>query len=616
MSTTVVPAPVLNTDEMILSQIDELEKFFGEHQRSGTYKVLRPRWPLKDYVRRVLDAHIDLVEQFNGWRWHSRPFEKMPLSAADVSRIITGENQRWSQGAVLYENDRKRAPEPQPPIPLSPMTSEADLIYCSMNACHFPQPKATAYTLWRSNLYIAEGGAKEATEEFAARLMVKIRTGQAPTRAVLAEVRKTFKEHPQYVRMWESICEKLGVGWLSSKGFPITFSFAPVDFLRMGHWGEKSSCYATGGGSEHSKHNLSVLTNSIMALFYKEETPNADPMKLRPKQSPSGRCWGLLDLDNQGAAFSNIYLLNFQEVRPSLEAALEQAFGWKVEGGLDKGDSFRNFMEYAYTNGDTNMYATKERLLAVQSGIGRQLKLPEAERHKKVFCNGCQTPFGHESMLSKCKCGQHSCDECSKVTDCCKQKYCRNCKPRISTCAGCGKIACDRCVSTDGKLGTCVDTKKQYCGACAKTLATCVRCHNTTSTPSVCSVDAADISCQTCAKEKHRQCDRCKKPAGLKYITRCGGCKERRCDNCQKAGESPEPKSLCETCQANGVPAPKAFEPDPKVLEQFTQSLQALPPDMREQYLTHMQEFKWDLDAVLLNEDEAVDPDEEQDDDL
>lgn len=611
MSTVVVPVPrpAIDVEQMIDRQAEEMEAFF-----QSTAGVMRPRWPLKEYLKRVIDAHIDLIELFGGWRWHSQSFAEMPLSADQVTKLITEEKTRWLRGATLYENDRKRAPEKQKAIPLTQMFSPADLIWCGKFGCHFPEP-VPSHDLWRAGRYTAPDGAKEALEQYASQLSVKIRTGQAPTRAVLAEVRKIFKEHPEYVRMWESICEKIGIAWQASKGNPITFSCAPVDFIRMGHFGEGGSCYATGGGQEHSKYNISMIHNSVMYLFYSRDDGHQNPMTLRP-QKVIGRAWGLIDVDNQGAAATNIYLLYFKQVQPSMEAAFEQLFGWRVTGGLPQGQSFTPFTRYAYTNNDTNLFAAKANLDAVQRGIARQVTLPESEQHHRVVCVGCGTAYGHASMLFKCGCGNLVCETCARVTACCGAKYCTRCKPVMTNCSGCDKATCDRCTSNQGVPSICTDTKKQYCTECAgKALTACGYCRKLTSTPSKCAIKG-DVACQVCAKEKHRICDRCHETVSLEYVTRCSGCKERRCDRCLKDGESTEPKALCAACQQNGVPAPKAFEPNPELLKQFEESLKALPPEMRKQYLAHMSEFTWDLDEILLDEldDDDVEENEEDED--
>jgi hypothetical protein len=589
----------------------EIDAFFKARD-NGRSRVLRPRWGIKDYVQKVIDNHIDFIELVGGWRWHSKPFAEMPLSPAAVSALVKAESDRWQNGAVLYENDRKRTPERQAPLPLSDMLTDADLVYCGMHGCHFPKPNEAAYQLWRASLYSASDGQKEAVEEFAKRCKLKVRTGQAPTRAVLAEVRKVFKEHPQYVKMWETICEKLGVAWTASKGRPITLTVAPVDFLKLGHYEEGNSCYATGGASEFAKHNLSLIPNSVVSLFYTTETVDANPMLLRPNQNIAGRCWGVLDMENGGAAFSNIYRLTFPEVQPSLEAALKQLFGWDVQGNRPIGNAFVPFGRYAYTNNDTNLYANEKNAAAVQAGIAKQLELPEALRHEKILCGGCATPFGHRSMLHNCACGQHSCENCSQTTECCKAKHCKRCKPMTYKCAGCGKQSCDRCRGSNGMQAICADTGAQFCGECAdKRMKKCIHCNKATSTPSICHKKPTDVACQTCAKERHRTCDRCKHTVALEYITRCGGCKQRRCDDCLQEGESAEPKALCRTCTQNGVPAPKAFEPDPALLEQFRKSLEALPPEMRDKYLARMKEFTWDIDAILLDEKHADEEEEE-----
>jgi hypothetical protein len=598
------PRPVIDIDTMIDQQEMEIRKFYETVLTNERVKAMRPRWPMKDYLKRVIERHVDLLEKFGGWRYHSTPFGNMPMADAKITEVITAHINQWSKGAVLYAANRGKEAEKLAALQLKQWQSEAEAIFCTVHGCCFPAPNAKAVNLWRSRIYTpVDKMAKEGEELYAARTFIKIRSGQAVTRAVLAEVRKTFKDHPNYIKMWETLCEKVGVEWAASSGYPITLSFAPVDFLRCGHYGEANSCYRTGHQQEHSKYNLTMITNSVMGLFYNDPGKIVSPNELRGGVKPAARCWGILDLEHEGALFSNIYLLYFAQVQPSIEALLNQAFGWDVKGGLPSETAVRNFTQYAYTNGDNNVYASPKTLRAVQEGLNSQCVMTEGVKHTRVPCSSCQTAFGHVSMLHKCSCGLDVCEECSQKTECCGRVSCKKCVPKIEKCAGCHKTMCGRCVDKNGVLTMCRDSGLKYCPACAeKSLTKCSHCTNYTSRPAQCHIDKADKACPTCAKDKLRECNRCHETVGLKHITRCSGCKERRCDNCQRENEVNEPKALCSTCQEQGVEPKKAPEVDKELLERFRKSIDALPVEVRDKYLASMREYRWDLDEVLLDQ--------------
>ncbi len=590
----------IDVDAMIEQQTEEMQKFFETVKNNDRLNVLRPRWPIKDYLKRVIDRHIDLMEAFGGWRWHSTPFENMPMPDSQIQTIIETASREWQRGAILYANEKGKTPEKMAPVPIMNWESEADAVFCSVFGCHLPYPKSTSYDLWRARMYSGRG-EKERIEEYAARTSFKIRDGQAVSRAILTEVRKVYKDHPNYVKMWESIAEKMGVGWAASKGNPVTLSFAPVDFLRCGHYGEANSCYRTGGQQEHSKYNLSMIVNSVMGIFYDVSAKDHKSSLLLRKEKPVARCWGILDMENQGGLFSNLYLLQWPQVTSSLEAALKQAFNWDVKGGLPTEGATQNFYKYAYTNGDNNIFGVKATLALVQKGVNEQSKMMDAIQHTKTPCGSCATPFGHPDMLIRCGCGQFVCENCTTKTECCETVKCKRCPIKVVNCAGCKKVTCGKCAGPEGELGMCRDTGAQYCTTCAASkLSKCAYCTSMTSKPSVCSIDGGQVACQLCAKDKHRECSRCDKVVSLKYITRCSGCKKRRCNNCTQEGETTEPRSLCASCQENGVQPKEEPKIDAEVLLKFKRGLEALDVEKKNAIIKIMREFKWDADDLVI----------------
>jgi hypothetical protein len=624
------PLKEFDREKMIADECQRLEKWYKE---TGG---IRPKWELPVYVGRVLDAHIGLAARFGGWRYHSRPYGHMPLDLRTLETLVQTHQNKWAKGITLYENLRPgtptyRPPEKLAPVPMRHWQNDVDELYCATLNCCFPAPMANL-DLWRDRVFKAPDGGKEANMEYAARRFVKVRTGQAPSRAVLAEVRKVFAEFPLYVKMWETLCEAIGVAWAGSRGIPISFSFAPSDFIRLGHMDEGGSCYQTGGGYEFSKLNLSLIEDSLVVMFYDEYEKDLEtiPSAMEPRTerlratSPrqTGRCWAILDVKNAGGVFSNAYRQLFPQTSPSIAACLNQLFGWDgVQPGQPTGGALEALSGYAFVNKDQHI------VLASVNGdgnfIGKKAKSPGAVKdstrgkivgmiekkwyHKLYTCNGCQGRYGGMEGFKTCKqCGTQVCYNCAlEKTECCGQDCCASCrKGRGAACAGCNKSTCGKCPGF--KYEMCVETRKQYCKECApKFLFKCKHkdCKTVTSNPHRCHVDCDSTYCQKHGMEDHRSCNRCMKPTCLKHVTRCPACKMRRCDTCMKEGETKKSRTLCRVCVDAGVIPPKPVEeegPTEEVVARFKRTLDTLPIDVKDDIAGALLDlYEWDADALL-----------------
>lgn len=461
--------------------------------------------------------------------------------------------------------------------------------------------------------------------EYAARRTVKVRTGQAPSRAVLAEVRKVFADNPQYVKFWETLCEKIGVAWASSQGMPMTFSFAPTDFVRMGHMGEGGSCYQTGGGYEYSKLNISLVTDSIVVLFYKDFEPDdkiTAPADLRTDRQ-TGRCWAILDVPNGGGVFSNAYLQNFKQTSPSIAECLKQLFGWtdvkygqNAETALDplSGKAYVNpdrNLFLASVNGDGKMIGKPKTVSGVRQAVSKNITemVKKKWEHLSFPCRACGQKYGGNDGFKRCVvCTQEVCYNCKmEKTDCCGQECCASCRSGRNACHGCKKTTCGKCPGF--KYTLCSETRHQYCAECVpKYLFKCLfeGCKIVTETPVRCSNDPEVTYCGPHAKLRLRTCNRCLKSVSLKHVTRCPNCKMRRCDTCTQEGELKTSRSLCKVCVDEGVKLPAAPAvplgegPTEEVLAKFKRQLDSLPVDVKDDIEGALLDlYEWDADALL-----------------
>lgn len=607
-------------EAMVAEEVKKLELWYKA--QGG----IRPKWDLPTYVNRVLDTHIGLAMKFRGWRYHSKPYGHMPLDLNELTTIIQAHQDEWAKGVTLYANLREgtpnyRPPEKQEPLPMRHWGSDIDELYCKTLNCCFPAPIPNI-ELWADRVFTAPDGKKEAVMEYASRRSVKVRTGQAPSRAILAEVRKTYAAFPLYVKFWETLCEKIGVAWASSSGMPMTFSFAPTDFVRLGHMGEGGSCYQTGGGYEYSKLNISLVTDSIVVMFYKDfekEGKETSPMAFR-EDKQIGRCWAILDVPNGGGVFSNAYLQNFKQTSPSIAEALKQIFGWTdVKYGQGADSALEPLSGKAYVNPDRNLFLASlnkdEKLIGkpktaanVKTAVSQNIRNMVEKRweHACFPCRACGQKYGGNDGFKKCiVCIQEVCYNCKmEKTDCCGQECCANCRTGRNACYGCKKTTCGKCPGF--KYTHCKESNHQYCAECATTkLFQCQEkgCNIITERPVRCSHDAGITYCAAHGKAKLRTCNRCLKAASLKHITRCPNCKMRHCDSCVQEGEDKKPRSLCKNCIDDGVKiadAPQGGEPSEEVLARFKKQLDALPVDVKDDIEGALLDlYEWDADALL-----------------
>lgn len=65
MSTALLPETSLDIDQLIETEVQALKT---RYRSRGFTEAKRPMWGVSEYVRRVLDTHIELIERWGGWR--------------------------------------------------------------------------------------------------------------------------------------------------------------------------------------------------------------------------------------------------------------------------------------------------------------------------------------------------------------------------------------------------------------------------------------------------------------------------------------------------------------------------------------------------------------------
>lgn len=595
------PAKALDIDALIAEEKGRLEAFYKDRQ---FVTALKPKWPLEDYIRRVIDLHMPTLVRFGGWRWHSGSLGAAVADERSVTRVMQEViNNATRQGLALQE-----------------WATPADELYCTALKCHLPMPKMTS-PIFRSRVWTPDTDAKEDQVEYASRQVVKIRNGQAVSKAVLGEVRKQFKDHPEYIAMWEKLIERMGQVWAGARGLGLTLSAAPSDMMRFGHLGE-NSCFATGYQHEHGKLNLTVLPGTVSIYFYREGLDRDYGPHQTREETPTGRAFGVLDFENKGVVLSNIYLMDWTMVRASLKAAFEKVLGTRglvADAVAGRGTLFPlggkltlNTIPHAdirvFVNADTHIMSQPDKVLDVHKyvfGVAQAFMKDKERQHMKVRCR-CGTYVMDMAQLSTCRsCDRQVCQTCIRGCNECDAQTCIHCDRyghRRAQCAGCDRQFCQVCVQNH-QHEQCAGCGNRYCGTCVgdgNRMVTCSEATCDVRTCRNCAVTAVVSGNHYCHAhiQDLRTCTRCNGRAELDHVTRCGGCRERRCDNCREHGEDVEPRSLCGTCTANNVvpDAPLAEgegQFTEEVIDQFGRALDDVPDEVRVRYAHDITFFHW-----------------------
>ncbi len=339
-------------ERLIAAEIAAVEKFYEAHPRA-----LKTTLSIPDYVAAVFDAHAPLIRRWGGWRTEFSTAGAVPtLSLGEIGQalngLMTGEfyqyfySQRYGDAAIF------------PKIPIIEL-------------------------LYRTKIFNPSKTEKEREFEYMPGKMVKVRKGQAVAKAVLAQVKKDYKDEERMLRIFNRVFEQLGQTWSSVKGGNLVHvSCAPSAFLFMGHYvgADTASCFKTGGVSERTKTNLSLFPGSAVFLFY--------PDALTPDQTPEDRLPSKVSCRMYGAVrdtylmVSNIQSSNYQrswaQYAPVLCALFERETGipgGKLHGTSNDGTFSTGYWEFnnlVASDGNIHIVADKghkERFLEIRGEL-------------------------------------------------------------------------------------------------------------------------------------------------------------------------------------------------------------------------------------------------------
>ncbi len=516
------PRRVVDIAALVAEESERLEKLY----RQPTFlQAMRPKWEIEDYLHRVLELHAPIVERWGAWRWHSGPLEAVGLDERELPVIFD---------KVISEFLEKG-------LELMQWESAEAEAWCRYRNCHFPRPVPTV-DLFRSREFKSNIPAlKEAVYDYASLQRVKVRVGQAVSRAILAELNKLYKVKDNekaalYLAMWNRLFERLGQSWAGGKPLGITLTIAPCDILRFGHLGE-TSCYTTGHTREHSKLNLTLVPNSFGMFFYRDlEAEPPLPTALRAA-APSGRAWGVAEFALGGAVLTNTYLENWDTVAPSVLRALHESLGFEdlrrdpgKWGTLNRLGIKYSKKVFAFVNADQWVAAPDGQAEVVHLNAADGVEafvLKRSNQHGKVACcSSCNTPADDGDDIMLCQCQRCAiteyeekrvevCKHCVQSCGGCNTQFSRECSPeRGRACSGCNKSVCGACAN--GRT-SCRGCKKTWCKVCAE------------GNPA-----AVMIECKRC---NHCMCGDCNK-----------GCSVKNCEHTKGRCRACSPMITCAKC--------------------------------------------------------------------
>jgi hypothetical protein len=260
---TGAPVDTLDRERLIDEEVTRVEQFYKDHPRA-----LKSSLGVREYVTAVFNAHEDLIRRWGGWRMEFSLDGQVPrLTKAEIDRSI--QDVIYAYGTYFNGVYDYR-------------TGKYD------KSKVIPQPLPN-YVLYRSKAFNPDKGELEREFEYVKGFKVKIRKGQAVSKAVLGQVRKDFKGNEDMLRVFNRLFESLGQSWTGVRSLSLVHvSCAPVAFLLMGHYrsADTGSCFATSGVSERTKVNLSLFPNSVVLLYYGDAlTPDQTPVDRLPDKA-------------------------------------------------------------------------------------------------------------------------------------------------------------------------------------------------------------------------------------------------------------------------------------------------------------------------------------------
>lgn len=321
-------------------------------QETERYTAFRRKYPAtrahgfssdREFLAFVVQQKRPLIEKWNGMRFTSPVFTNPHLDTFAIQEVATRVRDEFYD--TIYGTE----------------------VYSRTGYTYDYKPTVRVNeSLFRSKLFEPlpgnEGGEQAFADTYSKYggrsgvLSVKIRKGQAVSKAVLKVVRKEFADNEKYIKYWERFFELLGQAWGSNSHMSFTWSASPADIMHMGLMDceERRSCYGPGKQSEFTKNTLCVLPGGVMVIGHLGEDAQKPFEERGPLTRAKCRAWGILT--PEGAVFSNRYGLSWPKITPLLCAMVQDHYGIERAEAEMRSISYYGIPDMA-SNGDQHLFA-------------------------------------------------------------------------------------------------------------------------------------------------------------------------------------------------------------------------------------------------------------------
>lgn len=434
--------------------------------------AMRPtQLSLEEWVETVVQSHEQLLARWGAWYWQSKQHTgPQAADTEDVADIVVKTAHEFENGGTITV---KGTTEYLPPLRFSKRRelwgsdAEENLID--------PDPPRV------DNQFTQRLAQSTGDLYFTPYEYVHVRKGQSIAKAVLKRLREEPNRFPPtYYAMWARIFDRLGELWARREKLNMVLTCAPSVWMQLGSLGE-SSCYRCGAEQEHSKLNLSVVSNSVVALVYREKS--VMPTHVLRGDSPVARAWGFLVPEHHGAVFGNAYLLTMHHLDSFFKKVLSQLWGVHMEGGQRLGEDYVYVYardELWYSNSDQLLYhanTVEAEVIATHIRHVVRRSTPLIHNTSCVVCDELIQRLDNESNCQHCAGALH--EGCGDRCERCETHFCTTC----------GNTQLQLVLRSHAEVYWCVDCQPDTrCAACsllvedpeftAEGTAYCVNCFN------------------------------------------------------------------------------------------------------------------------------------------
>ncbi len=245
---------------------------------------------------------------------------------------------------------------------------------------------------------------------------------------------------------------------IKSANWRVRLSFAPSDFLSLGHLGEEGSCYRTGHEYENAKLRLATQPDTFIGLI---QSHNGDSR---------ARFWGRLVRkgDWKFLAITNLYMMNWASAMPIFKELAKQLrirqSNERAPDGAGDSTAFGLYEEAIYSNELNVIFGATWNEYESYASSFEHASYGKYD-FNTIQCSHCGVSIERDE--------EYSCNDCD-------ERFCGDCVTHIANdgiylCAsGCmdpfleDHAECEHCngYATNEEINSCEECNAKYCNSC------------------------------------------------------------------------------------------------------------------------------------------------------